>query len=254
MHNHFLFTLVRPRIPNCGRARLQAMKRRLSPALDWPTGPFFYLAAGVTWGGRLEGKRNSPWHRARTQRIGCPVSPCLPAQRSVLPSVTGFGFSHTRADPVTGVFLVLGTETGLGTGGLSGGLASWRGGSGLALASAGADADACGRGGCWAGPGPGPGRKERKRPALIGVYYSVVARPVALASATCLRVVRACGRQRHYFLSDARPPAGNRKRLISAARAFNSLRFGRTCRQIVLDPTSHANPILVFSFLCCRGL
>lgn len=51
--------------------------------------------------------------RARTQRIGCPVlpdlSPCLSAcgQRAPLPSVTAFGFSHTRDDPVTGVPLVL---------------------------------------------------------------------------------------------------------------------------------------------------
>jgi hypothetical protein len=60
------------------------------------------------------------WGRPEASGICRAAQSCLAAcgQRAPLPSVTAFGFSHTRADPVTGVLDCWGLKLNSGRGGL----------------------------------------------------------------------------------------------------------------------------------------
>jgi hypothetical protein len=102
------------------------------------------------------------WGRPEASGICRAAQSCLAAcgQRAPLPSVTAFVFSHTRADPVTGVLDCWGLKLNSGQDGEASGLVTRR--IRLALASGGgADAvSVCMRPGRLAGPG----RKERKGP------------------------------------------------------------------------------------------
>jgi hypothetical protein len=197
---------------------MSACERR--PEETWPVGPlggdtFLPLAAGGHVRGHCKTgflRRHRASRYAAVQHIGCPVSPDLPlpvclraaCSATALPDVTAFRFSHTRADPVTGLCSWCWP--------LPSGLVTRR--IRLALASGAGGADAV----CTITMRPG----GWSRPIHILVVnkarfdWRIQLRsswPVAVASATCMR-------GRHYWIAILFffPGIGSpaRKRMMSA--------------------------------------